>query len=311
MRVTSNMFPTALVGQLNRLNHRQSQLQNQISTGQRIQDLQDDPRAMQSVMDMEQAKKMLNQQQRNLSRLKSTADASFAAINSLKKVSDRASEIATTVDGLESPEQVKFYAVEITQLIKQAVQVANSHEGGQYLFAGTKAGQPPFEMVTDANGRVTQVNYRGNEAALSAEVPGGNLASVQVPGANSSGAGMRGLVSDSRVGADFFQHLIALQDHLVAGDAQAVMSTDQANLAKDEENLMYHVSYNGTAQAHLNLAESLGSQELLSLEGRISAEADTDIAAAAVQLNQMQTAFQAALQSAGSLMRTSLLDYLR
>ncbi len=70
-----------------------------------------------------------------------------------------------------------------------------------------------------------------------AEVAPGYSLSVQVPGANTSGTGPAGVITDSRTGADFFNHLIALRNDLQAGNTQAIASTDQAALAKDEDNI--------------------------------------------------------------------------
>jgi flagellar hook-associated protein 3 FlgL len=46
------------------------------------------------------------------------------------------------------------------------------------------------------------------------------------------------------------------------------------------------------------------------LEQLVSAETDVDLPTTIVRLNQSQTAYQAALQSAANIMRISLLDYI-
>ena len=53
MRVTSSTYSNALIDHLNTLGLRQSRLQTQVSTGQRIQSPADDPVAMRRVMDMQ------------------------------------------------------------------------------------------------------------------------------------------------------------------------------------------------------------------------------------------------------------------
>jgi flagellin-like hook-associated protein FlgL len=42
----------------------------------------------------------------------------------------------------------------------------------------------------------------------------------------------------------------------------------------------------------------------------ISQESDVDLAQTLVELNQLQSAYSAALQSAGSILKLSLLDYV-
>ena len=119
------------------------------------------------------------------------------------------------------------------------------------------------------------------------------------------------MITDDRVGADFFNHLISLQNHLLAGDTNAISSTDAPALQNDENNIIYQISNNGAVQTRLDAAASSASDRSLSLEGSISKVADADLTQTMVQLSQTQNAYQAALQSGAMVMRTSLLDYLQ
>jgi flagellar hook-associated protein 3 FlgL len=196
-------------------------------------------------------------------------------------------------------------------MIQQAVQTMNSKYREQYLFAGTQSDQPPFTIALDTNGNVTSVSYQGNTSVPQNEIDTGATIAVDAPGENNTGVGARGLVSDNRVGADFFNHLIALQNHLLAGDATAIQNTDAPALQADEDNFIYHISNNGAAQTRLETAATIAGDRSLSLQQMISKEADADLTDTMVQLSQTQNAYQAALQSGALLMQTSLLDYLR
>jgi flagellar hook-associated protein 3 FlgL len=311
MRVTANTFPDSLVNQLAKLTLRQNRLQDMAASGQRVRLPEDDPVAMQRVLNLQAEGKSVAQYQRNASTLRSQAQATYEVMRGLKKVSDRAGELAVLADGTKSPDQLKIYANEVTQLIKQAVQTANGKFRSDYLLSGTRSDQPPFVMTTDADGLVTGVTYQGNTSVALAEVGEGLTLSVQSLGANSSGSGPRGLITDSRSGADFFNHLISLQNNLLAGNTTAIAGTDLAQLGKDEENLALSVGENGIVQSRLDMATEAASQRALSLEGLVSNEADADLTQTLVRLNQTQTAYQAALQSGARLLSTSLLDYLR
>jgi flagellar hook-associated protein 3 FlgL len=311
MRVTGNSFINGFVNQLNLLTARQAQLQNQATTGKRINAPEDDPTAIQRTLDLQGEKTSVTQYGKNISTLQDRATNSFSALKTLKTVSDRVGEIATLADGTKSPEDLQAYAVEVTQLIKQAVQTMNSQFGGQYAFGGTATGQPPFAMVTDANGNVVSVTYQGNVSVAENEIAAGATVAVDVPGENNSGTGPRGVVADSRSGADLFNHLISLQNHLLAGDANAISTTDRPALLKDEDNLLYHISNNGAVQSQLNAAADDVSARSLSLDQMISKESDADMTQTLVQLSQAQTSYQAALQSGSLILNTSLLDYLK
>src|SRR4051812_46667281 len=117
MRVTANTFSDSLVNQLNALSVRQLQLQNQAATGQRIQLPSDDPSAIRRVLDLQAEIKSVTQYQNNISSLTDTAKATYGVMTALKKISDRAGELATLADGTKSPAELKLYATELTQLI--------------------------------------------------------------------------------------------------------------------------------------------------------------------------------------------------
>jgi flagellar hook-associated protein 3 FlgL len=162
MRVTANTFPNALVNQLSALTIRQNRLQNQVATGQRVQFPEDDPAAMRRVLDLQAESGAVSQYQRNIAWLQELADVSYAQMKGLKKLSDRAGEIATLADGTRPQDELTIFANEINGIIKQAVQAANAQHRGNYLFSGTTSNVSPFAMTTDADGKVTAVTYQGN-----------------------------------------------------------------------------------------------------------------------------------------------------
>lgn len=311
MRVTGNYFSNTMVNQLNVLTARQYRLQNQVATGQKIHAPEDDPAAVQRTLGLRAQKAELAQFSENIALLQERAGASFNSLKALKKISDRAGELATLADGTRSPDELTAYGNEVSQLIKQAAQLMNNKYREAYLFGGTKSDQPPFSLTEDANGVVTGVNYGGNATVADTQVEDGATLSVDVPGANTTGSGPRGLVTDSRSGADLFNHLISLQNNLLSGNTAAIASTDRAALAKDEENLIYHIGSNGATQTRLETAASLASSQSQSLSQMVSNETDADLSETIVQLTQTQTAYQAALQSGAGILKMSLMDYLR
>jgi|YelNatPaOPRAMG01_1025707.scaffolds.fasta_scaffold01906_14 flagellar hook-associated protein 3 FlgL len=310
MRVTANTFPDSLVEQLRLLQQRQYRLQHQAATGQRISLPEDDPTAMRRVLDLQAEGRSWAQYQRNATVLKEQAQAIYQVIRELKTVCDRAREIAVLADGTRSPDELRAYAAEVTGLIQQAVQSANRTFGGDYLLSGTRTDRPPFVLTTDANGRVTAVTYQGNQAVPECEIAPGVTVAARPVGANPDSTGPAGLLADARAGADLLNHLIALQNHLLAGDLTAIADTDRALLARDEQNLLVHATSNGLLQARLQTAIDAARQQTASLEGLVSNQADADLAETLVRLAQTQTAYQAALQSGAQLLQSSLLDYL-
>ncbi len=311
MRVTSNTHTENLISQLHTLSRRQINLQGQIASGQRVQSASDDPFAAQQVLGLRDNAAANAQYQKNIQTHQEYADATHGILRNLQKVLDRSQEIATMVDDLDSGEDLQSYATEIDQLLKHAVQLSNTQHRGEFLLGGTRTDAVPFTAVTDAEGNITSVTFAGNTNIPESEIGKGNLVSSRVPGENRAAGGVRGLMADTGAGADIFAHLIALRDQLKAGDRDAIQSTTRGQLAADEENLLFHIAQNGALQSRLEASLNSAKDEKLSLEREISNRTDIDMAEAIVRLNQEQTTYQAALQSAGSLLDLTLLPFLR
>ncbi len=303
MRIAGTTYTETLVGRLNQLAARQFALQNQISTGQRIQKPEDDPAGMAQALNLQAQSSAASQYAQNISTLQTRADQSYNALQSLKSISDRAGEIATLADSTKTPAQLQVYAAEVQQLIQQAVKFANSTDGSQYLFGGTKDNQPPFVATYAANGQVTAVSYQGNTSVAETEIGQNTTTAVDVPGGNDTGSGPRGLLSDNRYGADLFNHLLSLENHLRAGDTAAIAGVDHPALGKDEDNLIFHVANNGVNQARLESAATSTSSQLSSLKQAFTSVTGADVTQSIVQLTQTQSTYQAALQSSSVLLQ--------
>ena len=307
MRVTSNSYSENLVSHFHTLAGRQLKLQDQIATGQRIQSVSDDPFTAQQVLQLRDESVANLQFQKNIGLHQEFATVTHGHMRNLQKVLDRAQEIAVTIDGLDSAEDRESYAAEVNQLLEHAVQkIANAQHRGEFVHAGTKTDTSPFTIQRDAAGKITSVTYAGTATTASSEIAPGVLVSSRVPG-----AGIGGLFADSSAGSDIFAHLIALRDQIASGDLATVSSTTLDQLKADEDNVLFHMAQNGALQSRLESSLSSAKDEKLALEHEISNRADIDMAEAIVRLNQQQTNYQAALQSAGSIMQLSLLSFLR
>src|SRR5688572_10849289 len=175
MRVTSNSYSENLITQLHTLSRRQINLQNQIATGQRVQRASDDPFAAQQVLQLRDSSAANAQYQKNIQTHHEFADATHGLMRNLQKVLDRSQEIATMVDDLDSPEDLRSFAAEIDQLLKHAVQLSNAQHRGDFLLGGTRTNAAPFVATTDASGKVTSVSFAGNTNIPESEIGQGNL----------------------------------------------------------------------------------------------------------------------------------------
>ena len=298
MRVATNTVSDGIIRQIQHLSTQQTKLQNQVASGQRISQASDDPSAVGRVLNLESERRQITQYGRNAGHALALAQASYSGLQGIKKISDRAGELAVLGTGVLGPAALQAYAAETDQLIEQAVAGANTRFLGNYLYAGTAVDAPAVSVVRDAQGQITVATYAGNTDQ--AAIPLSEAASVTPA---TSGATNTGL-------ADLINHLINLRTALLSGSSAAVTAA-RPGLTANEDLLVSALADNGGVQTRIEASQAQHTDRLLSVAQSISFETSADLPATMVKLNQAQTAYQAALQSAANIMHLSLLDYIK
>ena len=118
MRVTFNAFPDTLLGRLQSLGSEQNKSLTQLSTGQRIAAPSDDAPAMQRILNLRTEKKQNQQYYRNATDGLDRSKVTFSALEQLKDLLVRSSELAANLSGASSDQEYKAKAAEIDQLIQ-------------------------------------------------------------------------------------------------------------------------------------------------------------------------------------------------
>lgn len=298
MRIANFTISDAIIRQIQSLSTQQTKLQAQVSSGQRISQPSDDPAAMGRVLNLQSDQDALAQYTNNSSRALEISQAATSGIQSIKKISDRASELATLGSSATNATSMPAYSTEVNQLIEQAIQLGNSKYGNDYLYAGTAVNASPLTVARDAQGNVTGVTYAGN--SNQAQIPLSTTATI-APGA--TGATNQNIV-------DFINHLVSLRDNLNTQNTAGV-TTDSNNLMTTEDGFVSAIAEQGAVQMRIQVNQSQQADLDTNLKQLVSTEVDADMPSTIVKLNQASTAYQAALQSASSIMRMSLLDYLK
>ena len=306
MRVTAASFGNDFRTQIAKLAERQMRVQRQIATGQRSDSPSDDPQAMRRVLDLRAELRVLNQYQDNIGKVRENSTVAYSSLNAMKKLNDRAGEIATMADGSKSTEALGAYGKEINQLLEEAVRLANTKHRDVYIFSGTNSTTATYSTTRDANGDITGVTWGGNSNTSKVDIASDSTVDSSHPA-----EGAQGILKNSTNGADFIAHLITLRDNLNSGNTTNIKSNGIANVKSDETNFINHFSNLGAIQSRLDTSEAITRHQASSIDPLVSNEADVDMADAFVRLNEIQNAYTAALQSGGTLLQTSLLDYIR
>lgn len=298
MRVVNNTVSESIVSQIQQLGSQQAKLQTQVATGQRIFQPEDDPAAVGRVLDYQSEQRRISQYQDNAARALEISQSTYSSLQAIKSVSDRITEIGTLGAGAINLSQSQAYGSEVNQLIEQTLQLANSQFGRDFLFGGTLVSTPPFTKTTNPDGSIATVTYVGNLAQ--APVPLSETAGI-APG--SSGATNEAI-------ANLLTQMISLRDNLNVGTNSAVPAI-QENVIGIEDKLVSAIAEQGGIQSRIEANQEQQKDRATNLEKLVSHETDVDLPTSIVKLTQTQTAYQAALQSAASIMKISLLDYIR
>ena len=274
---------------------------------------------MRRVLDLRNQQGQLRQYQDNITRVRENTNVVYSTVQGLKKLSDRASEIAVIADGAKGPSALNAYSKEVDQLIEEAVRLANSKHREVYIFSGTKGSTQAYTATRNGTtNQISDVTFGGNDSSAKIDI-----APHSTVEANYGAEGTNGILKTSTTGTDFVRSLISLRDQLTTAASSSATESEKstalttikgtlvANLDKSELNFIDHFSSIGAKLARLETSETITTQQIAAVEPLISNETDVDLADTLVRLNEVQNAYTAALQSGSMLLRTSLLDYLR
>jgi len=298
MRITNNMVTNTILNEVQSLDSQQSTLQTQVSSGLAVTQASDNPSAYAQIVQLEGQSDELTQYASNAQQALNTAQSSYSALQSLTQIYDSASQIGTQgTDGALGSDSTD-YASELNEVIQQAVQVANSQFDGNYLFAGTAVSQAPFTATTDSSGDITGVTYGGN--SQQAAIPLSATSSVSPSTSGTTNTGI----------AAFINQLVSLRDALSSSDT-AGATTALSQLQSSDNVLTSAVAENGAIQMRIGSDQTQATSSETEVTSLISSASDADLPSTITKLNQAQLAYQAALQTAASVMHLSILNYVQ
>lgn len=298
MRISSNTISEGIVRQIQLLGNQQAKLQTQVSTGQRLSQPEDNPAAAGRVLDRQSELRRVDRYMDNADRALEVSQASYSGLTEVKKISDRVTELGTLAQGATNQESLNAYGAEVNQLIEQLVQLGNTRLGNDYIYAGTAVDTPPFTAVRDAQGQITSVSYDGNNSQATIALSDNSGVSPFTSGATNSSL------------ADMMNQLVALRDAFAAND-RAAITTTQSALLSNEDTLVSSLAEHGAIQMRIDVARAQQQTLADNITAMVNFDTSADLPETIVKLNQTQTAYQAALQSAANIMRLSLLDYIQ
>jgi flagellar hook-associated protein 3 FlgL len=150
-----------------------SRLQEQASTGSRINRASDDPSAAYRVLGLNSQQRSLASYMDNIAQAMSTLEISLTVIDDMTSaLADAKVTMSQIMSGVYGEEGRKRTAEAIDSTLEQMVSLANTRHLNEYLFGGGDTGSAPY-AVTRTDGKITSVTYQGSSENRQIEVAAG------------------------------------------------------------------------------------------------------------------------------------------
>ena len=180
MRVNP-FYVSNLSDSLNAAQLTEQQLTQQLASGVRLNALSDDPLAAGENV------QLLNQIQRDdsftqtSSLVKGQLQVADSALGSVVSQLTQAIQLATSGDnGTQNASDLQAISSQISGIRDEVVSLANTSYQGQYVFAGSQTGAPPFSISNSTT--PATVTYSGDQLVNYLNTPNGQKIQLNVPG---------------------------------------------------------------------------------------------------------------------------------
>ncbi len=300
MRIANRTIFDSIKVNLDKATEAMAEANMVVSSGKRINRLSDDPVGLVTVLDLRSSLANIEQLQKNINTGRSWLNMAESALGQMEDVLSQAKALTVEMSSANRSADDRYNAgIVVDGDLRQVVSLANTQVAGRYIFAGTETSTQPFAFDDDTT--PTIVTYTGNDDPFAIKI--GKDTNIDV---GRSGEQVFGANWD---GNNIFKTLIDLKTALQGNDVQGIQSAMQ-KLDDHLERMRNLVSDTAGKVIRLDVKEKIIQDLNLTHTARMSALEDADIAAAIVELEAKELAYQAALNSSAKVMNLSLLNYL-
>jgi flagellar hook-associated protein 3 FlgL len=267
----------------------------QLSSGKRVNRPSDDPAAAAAEVLNRDQQAQVDQYVRSISSLNDLFQTADTALGSVITALNQAVSLGVQgANGALSASNLQAITASVQGVLDKVVQMANTSYRGSYIFGGTAVTSAPFS--TGPGG----VAYNGNDGVNQATIADNRSIQTNVPGSQLF----------MQTGSDVMGSLEQLISALQSGDPGTI--SDATTAVTNALNYLsaQRVVY-GNAMSQITDEQTTLSQESINLKSQENALVSADMAQAALNVTQAQTAHDAVLAAAARVLPTNLLDYLK
>lgn len=290
MRVTESIRYDLINRRLSGLQSSYLETANQATTGQRINTPSEDPVAAAEASRIRSGLSNVEARQSNLAMVQGDVASAESTLSQIGEVLQRVGELAMTgSNDTYSAEDRKALSLEVGELTKQVISLANTQGSRGYLFSGTLTST----ATLDETGQ-----FQANDAEQLLDVGSGEPVAINVSGARAFTA---------VGGRDVIGTLRDLSNALESNDSAAVRGMlDEVQASHDQ--VQRERSRAGMLLNRLEMSSTILEQTQLSLQKRKSVVVDADMATTLSRFTQLESAVSNSIAVGKQLLSISMVD---
>lgn len=310
MRVTEGMLNSQVLHDIQNNYQRMSKLQNEASTGKKINQPSDSPVGVQDVMRYNQQIASDKLYQQNAQNAQSQLNVVSSTMNSAQHVLSRARDLAVQAsNGTNTKSDLQTTASEVGQLYNQMVTIGNTEYNHQYIFGGTDNAKPPYPVEAENE---TPDKAMANSTTDPAQVTTGT---GQVPADLGNGI----TLSLSTSGNDFYGSPSSSTNtfHLLGQLYTALQNGDTTQVGSLLKGIDTRLNLMSQSQADVGartnraqLMQTRMSDLSTNVTKQLSNTQDADMASVITQLNSAMAVQQESLKVGAQALPKTLVDFL-
>jgi flagellar hook-associated protein 3 FlgL len=151
-----------------------SKLQEQYSTGSRINRASDDPSAAYQVMGLNTQSKSLGNFVSTIDDVSSVLEMSTTVIGSMQSgISNVKVSLNQIISGTYNEDGRKRLAEQVDDALDQMVSLANTKHSGKYIYGGNNTDTQPYAIEYNSDNRISKVTYQGSTEQRNVEIAPG------------------------------------------------------------------------------------------------------------------------------------------
>jgi flagellin-like hook-associated protein FlgL len=283
----------------------------QISSGYRVSTDSDSPDDVVTIMDLETRISHASQVLENLTNAEAETDCSESARETAITLLDQVDVIGVQALGVSGTTGSReSLATQVQQLLEQMVGLTQLYVNGKYVFSGDNDQNIQY-TVDETNTEIgaTQ-NFTAEQTTQVLDIFGGSFKPAMTAAEMFDARDSSGAVTEDNV----FAAVEMLYQGLMDTDTTTGTATINAAVTAIQSAqtwLNNCLSFYGSVQNRMSQSETMATQYSTMWTTQLGAVRDTDVAAAATELESATTQQEAAMSAYTALSQNTLFDYIK